>query len=147
MTTEASVQAFFSSPQFAVLGASSNPAKFGHKSEKGRFFHSLLTDCFTFVAFRSMFIMRHMSGSVTSRPSSQHLHNFRHIQLPPLSLPIKYASLKPVPSQLTTFISSTGLVPGAQTPRNADQPGLGVHHDVIWRVPGREVCLGPTGAN
>lgn len=31
MTTEASVQAFFSSPQFAVLGASSNPAKFGHK--------------------------------------------------------------------------------------------------------------------
>ncbi|KAF2973558.1 hypothetical protein GQX73_g116 [Xylaria multiplex] len=31
MTTEASVRAFFSSPQFAVVGASSNPAKFGHK--------------------------------------------------------------------------------------------------------------------
>ncbi|KAI0020485.1 CoA binding domain-containing protein [Xylariomycetidae sp. FL0641] len=31
MTTEATVRAFFSSPQFAVVGASSNPAKFGHK--------------------------------------------------------------------------------------------------------------------
>ncbi|KAI0905261.1 CoA binding domain-containing protein [Ustulina deusta] len=31
MATEASIQAFFSSPQFAVVGASSNPAKFGHK--------------------------------------------------------------------------------------------------------------------
>ncbi|KAI1133218.1 CoA binding domain-containing protein [Nemania abortiva] len=31
MTTEASVRAFFSSPQFAVVGASSNRAKFGHK--------------------------------------------------------------------------------------------------------------------
>ncbi|KAI0873545.1 CoA binding domain-containing protein [Hypoxylon argillaceum] len=31
MTTEASVRAFFSSPQFAVVGASSNKAKFGHK--------------------------------------------------------------------------------------------------------------------
>ncbi|KAI0458596.1 CoA binding domain-containing protein [Xylaria acuta] len=31
MTTEASVRGFFSSPQFAVVGASSNPAKFGHK--------------------------------------------------------------------------------------------------------------------
>ncbi|KAI1330900.1 CoA binding domain-containing protein [Xylariaceae sp. FL0255] len=28
---EASVRSFFSSPQFAVVGASSNPAKFGHK--------------------------------------------------------------------------------------------------------------------
>ena len=33
MATEASVKAFFSSPQFAVAGASSNPAKFGHKSK------------------------------------------------------------------------------------------------------------------
>ncbi|KAI1276260.1 CoA binding domain-containing protein [Xylaria sp. FL0933] len=31
MAAEASVRAFFSSPQFAVVGASSNPAKFGHK--------------------------------------------------------------------------------------------------------------------
>ncbi|KAI1300621.1 CoA binding domain-containing protein [Xylaria venustula] len=31
MAADASVQAFFSSPQFAVVGASSNPAKFGHK--------------------------------------------------------------------------------------------------------------------
>ncbi|KAI3332415.1 NAD(P)-binding protein [Xylariaceae sp. AK1471] len=31
MTTEASIRTFFSSPQFAVAGASSNPAKFGHK--------------------------------------------------------------------------------------------------------------------
>ncbi|KAI0549327.1 CoA binding domain-containing protein [Xylaria scruposa] len=31
MTTEASVRGFFSSPQFAVVGASSNAAKFGHK--------------------------------------------------------------------------------------------------------------------
>ncbi|KAI0484844.1 CoA binding domain-containing protein [Xylariaceae sp. FL0804] len=30
MTTEATVKAFFSTPQFAVVGASSNPAKFGH---------------------------------------------------------------------------------------------------------------------
>lgn len=33
MTTEASVRAFFSSPQYAVVGASSNPAKFGHKGK------------------------------------------------------------------------------------------------------------------
>lgn len=32
MTTEATARAFMSSPQFAVVGASSNPAKFGHKS-------------------------------------------------------------------------------------------------------------------
>ncbi|GAW10803.1 hypothetical protein ANO14919_001380 [Xylariales sp. No.14919] len=31
MTTEAGVRAFFSAPQYAVVGASSNPAKFGHK--------------------------------------------------------------------------------------------------------------------
>ncbi|KAI1192102.1 CoA binding domain-containing protein [Nemania serpens] len=31
MATEASIRTFFSSPQFAVVGASSNPAKFGHK--------------------------------------------------------------------------------------------------------------------
>ncbi|KAI0506543.1 CoA binding domain-containing protein [Xylaria bambusicola] len=31
MAAEASVKAFFASPQFAVAGASSNPAKFGHK--------------------------------------------------------------------------------------------------------------------
>ncbi|GAP82731.1 putative binding domain-containing protein [Rosellinia necatrix] len=31
MSTEASIRTFFSSPQFAVVGASSNPAKFGHK--------------------------------------------------------------------------------------------------------------------
>ncbi|KAJ1333200.1 CoA-binding protein [Microdochium nivale] len=31
MTTEATVRSFFSSPRFAVVGASSNPAKFGHK--------------------------------------------------------------------------------------------------------------------
>ncbi|KAI9745407.1 MAG: hypothetical protein M1818_000941 [Claussenomyces sp. TS43310] len=31
MATEAAVRTFFSSPNFAVVGASSNPAKFGHK--------------------------------------------------------------------------------------------------------------------
>ncbi|ETS82543.1 hypothetical protein PFICI_04419 [Pestalotiopsis fici W106-1] len=31
MSTEATVRAFFSSPNFAVVGASTNPAKFGHK--------------------------------------------------------------------------------------------------------------------
>ncbi|KAI0398541.1 CoA binding domain-containing protein [Xylariaceae sp. FL0594] len=31
MTAEAGVRTFFSSPQFAVVGASSNPAKFGNK--------------------------------------------------------------------------------------------------------------------
>lgn len=33
MTTEATAKAFFSSPYFSVVGASSNPAKFGHKSK------------------------------------------------------------------------------------------------------------------
>lgn len=33
MSTEANARAFFSSPYFAVVGASSNPAKFGHKSK------------------------------------------------------------------------------------------------------------------
>lgn len=32
MTTEATARAFFSTPFFAVVGASNNPAKFGHKS-------------------------------------------------------------------------------------------------------------------
>ncbi|KAI1491574.1 CoA binding domain-containing protein [Biscogniauxia mediterranea] len=41
MTTEASVRAFFSSPQFAVVGASSNPAKFGHKVLSWYASHSL----------------------------------------------------------------------------------------------------------
>ncbi|KAI0404637.1 CoA binding domain-containing protein [Xylaria palmicola] len=31
MAAEVGVRAFFASPQFAVVGASSNPAKFGHK--------------------------------------------------------------------------------------------------------------------
>ncbi|KAI0133021.1 CoA binding domain-containing protein [Xylariales sp. AK1849] len=31
MSTEATVRAFFSSPYFAVVGASSNPSKFGYK--------------------------------------------------------------------------------------------------------------------
>ncbi|KAB5577969.1 CoA binding domain-containing protein [Coniochaeta sp. 2T2.1] len=31
MSTEASVRTFFSSPSFAVVGASSNPDKYGHK--------------------------------------------------------------------------------------------------------------------
>ncbi|KAI1434480.1 CoA binding domain-containing protein [Xylaria sp. CBS 124048] len=31
MATEASVRKFFTSPQYAVVGASSNPQKFGHK--------------------------------------------------------------------------------------------------------------------
>ncbi|KAF3358441.1 hypothetical protein VdG1_05375 [Verticillium dahliae VDG1] len=31
MSTEAAARIFFSSPLFAVVGASSNPAKFGHK--------------------------------------------------------------------------------------------------------------------
>lgn len=32
MTTEASMKTFFASKHFAVVGASSNTAKFGHKS-------------------------------------------------------------------------------------------------------------------
>lgn len=35
MSTEATVRAFFASPNFAVVGASNNPAKFGHKSMFG----------------------------------------------------------------------------------------------------------------
>lgn len=31
MATEATARKFFTSPFFAVVGASSNPAKFGHK--------------------------------------------------------------------------------------------------------------------
>ena len=31
MSTEATVRAFFAAPSFAVVGASSNPAKYGHK--------------------------------------------------------------------------------------------------------------------
>ena len=34
MSTEASLKTFFSSKNFAVVGASSNTAKFGHKSKK-----------------------------------------------------------------------------------------------------------------
>ncbi|KAI1497243.1 NAD(P)-binding protein [Biscogniauxia marginata] len=41
MTTEASVRTFFSSPQFAVVGASSNPVKFGHKVFSWYTAHSL----------------------------------------------------------------------------------------------------------
>lgn len=33
MSTDASLKTFFSSPNFAVVGASSNTAKFGHKSK------------------------------------------------------------------------------------------------------------------
>ena len=32
MATEATARSFFASPQFAVVGASSDPTKFGHKS-------------------------------------------------------------------------------------------------------------------
>ncbi|ESZ92120.1 hypothetical protein SBOR_7499 [Sclerotinia borealis F-4128] len=32
MATEAAARTFFSSPYFAVVGASSDPAKFGHKT-------------------------------------------------------------------------------------------------------------------
>ncbi|KAI1081772.1 NAD(P)-binding protein [Whalleya microplaca] len=41
MTTEATVRSFFSSPQFAVVGASTNPAKFGHKVFTWYHAHSL----------------------------------------------------------------------------------------------------------
>ncbi|KAL7627757.1 hypothetical protein AAE478_001952 [Parahypoxylon ruwenzoriense] len=41
MTTEATVRAFFSSPKFAVVGASTNPAKFGHKVFTWYHAHSL----------------------------------------------------------------------------------------------------------
>ena len=37
MTVEAAVKTFFSSPRFAVAGASSDPNKFGHKSEPHKF--------------------------------------------------------------------------------------------------------------
>jgi predicted CoA-binding protein len=33
MTTEAAAKIFFTSSHFAVVGASSDPTKFGHKSE------------------------------------------------------------------------------------------------------------------
>lgn len=39
MATESTVKTFFNSPQFAVVGASTNPAKFGHKGKsKGPFY-------------------------------------------------------------------------------------------------------------
>ncbi|KAI5868360.1 NAD(P)-binding protein [Durotheca rogersii] len=41
MTTESAVRTFFSSPQFAVVGASTNPAKFGHKVFTWYHAHSL----------------------------------------------------------------------------------------------------------
>ncbi|KAI1852429.1 hypothetical protein JX266_002607 [Neoarthrinium moseri] len=41
MSTEANARAFFSSPYFAVVGASSNPAKFGHKIFAWYTYHSL----------------------------------------------------------------------------------------------------------
>ncbi|KAI1334450.1 CoA binding domain-containing protein [Xylariaceae sp. FL0016] len=41
MTTQASVNKFFSSPHFAVVGASTNPAKFGHKIFTWYHAHSL----------------------------------------------------------------------------------------------------------
>ncbi|OTA59176.1 NAD(P)-binding protein [Hypoxylon sp. EC38] len=41
MTTEATVRAFFGSPQFAVVGASTNPTKFGHKVFTWYHAHSL----------------------------------------------------------------------------------------------------------
>ncbi|KAI1660935.1 NAD(P)-binding protein [Daldinia decipiens] len=41
MTTEATVRTFFNSPQFAVVGASTNPAKFGHKVFTWYHAHSL----------------------------------------------------------------------------------------------------------
>ncbi|KAI1208423.1 NAD(P)-binding protein [Annulohypoxylon truncatum] len=41
MSTEATVKAFFNSPQFAVVGASTNPAKFGHKVFTWYHAHSL----------------------------------------------------------------------------------------------------------
>lgn len=44
MSTEANARAFFSSPYFAVVGASSNPAKFGHKSKR-RTSHYLASTC------------------------------------------------------------------------------------------------------
>lgn len=33
MSTDSTVKTFFNSPQFAVVGASTNPAKFGHKGK------------------------------------------------------------------------------------------------------------------
>ncbi|KAH6659058.1 CoA binding domain-containing protein [Truncatella angustata] len=41
MSTEATVRAFFSSPHFAVVGASNNPAKFGYKIFAWYTHHSL----------------------------------------------------------------------------------------------------------
>ncbi|KAK1768229.1 NAD(P)-binding protein [Phialemonium atrogriseum] len=41
MATEAAVRTFFSSPHFAVVGASSNPAKYGHKVFAWYVHHSL----------------------------------------------------------------------------------------------------------
>ncbi|KAI0387949.1 NAD(P)-binding protein [Hypomontagnella monticulosa] len=41
MTTDSTVRTFFSSPQFAVVGASTNPAKFGHKVFTWYHAHSL----------------------------------------------------------------------------------------------------------
>ncbi|KAI2607462.1 NAD(P)-binding protein [Hypoxylon fragiforme] len=41
MATESTVKTFFNSPQFAVVGASTNPAKFGHKVFTWYHAHSL----------------------------------------------------------------------------------------------------------
>ncbi|KAI0900206.1 NAD(P)-binding protein [Annulohypoxylon nitens] len=41
MSTDSTVKTFFNSPQFAVVGASTNPAKFGHKVFTWYHAHSL----------------------------------------------------------------------------------------------------------
>ncbi|KAK6082690.1 binding domain-containing protein [Seiridium cupressi] len=41
MSTEATARTFFASPYFAVVGASNNPAKFGHKIFAWYTYHSL----------------------------------------------------------------------------------------------------------
>jgi predicted CoA-binding protein len=41
MATEAAARAFFTAPYFAVVGASSDPSKFGHKSTSSSPVHSL----------------------------------------------------------------------------------------------------------
>ena len=54
MATEATARAFFSQPYFAVVGASNDPAKFGHKS-RYNLFPQLLLELTPFLSIRMVY--------------------------------------------------------------------------------------------
>ena len=107
MATEATARAFMSSPHFAVVGASSNPAKFGHKST----------------------YLLHYIPVLPEDPDYTHVngpHNEPLIILLPLHMtswittPLTLqASERCIARQLTRLKSSLRLVPPALHPSNA----------------------------